>query len=68
MSTADDTDRVIDGVDSTLDLLEKVPVGRKSRPITEIKLYNVGFDQHYDGILISHQITIHANPVADNAK
>ncbi len=33
--------RVIDGSDSTLDLMEKVPVSEKSRPEVEIKLYNV---------------------------
>ncbi|RXK38007.1 peptidyl-prolyl cis-trans isomerase-like 3 [Tremella mesenterica] len=45
--------RVIDGADSTLDLMEKVPVKEKNRPISEIKLLNV---------------TIHANPIADQHK
>ena len=41
--------RVIDGFD-TLDLLEKVEVNKKHRPLQEIRLKNV---------------TIHANPLAD---
>jgi peptidyl-prolyl cis-trans isomerase-like 3 len=32
---------VIDGVDSTLDMIEKSPVNEKNRPIKEIKLINV---------------------------
>lgn len=43
--------RVIDGADSTLDTMEKVPVGAKNRPITEIKLYNVG--SSYDPAYLS---------------
>ncbi|KAF8589432.1 cyclophilin-type peptidyl-prolyl cis-trans isomerase, partial [Ramaria rubella] len=42
--------RVIDGADSTLDAMEKVPVNEKNRPLQEISLTN---------------ITIHANPIAD---
>ncbi|KAF5359153.1 hypothetical protein D9756_003519 [Leucocoprinus leucothites] len=42
--------KVIDGVDSTLDAMERVPVNNKNRPLSEIKLINV---------------TIHANPIAD---
>lgn len=41
--------RVIDGMD-TLDLLEKVEVNHKHRPIKEVRLQSV---------------TIHANPLAD---
>ena len=41
--------RVIDGLD-TLDLLEKVEVNHKHRPLKELHLKNV---------------TIHANPLAD---
>jgi hypothetical protein len=41
--------RVIDGFD-TLDLLEKVEVNHKHRPIKEVRLQNV---------------TIHANPLAE---
>lgn len=41
--------RVIDGLDSTLDLMEKVPVNPKSRPLQDITLQSV---------------TIHANPVS----
>ncbi|KAF8071770.1 cyclophilin-like domain-containing protein [Lyophyllum atratum] len=42
--------KVIDGADSTLDAIERVPVTNKNRPLTEIKLTH---------------ITIHANPIAD---
>ncbi|KAI9631762.1 cyclophilin-like domain-containing protein [Dioszegia hungarica] len=42
--------RVIDGADTTLDTMEKVPVNEKNRPKTEIKILNV---------------TIHANPLAE---
>ncbi|RDB26353.1 Peptidyl-prolyl cis-trans isomerase-like 3 [Hypsizygus marmoreus] len=42
--------KVIDGADSTLDAMERVPVNNKNRPLSEIKL--------------SH-VTIHANPIAD---
>ncbi|KAI6042582.1 cyclophilin-type peptidyl-prolyl cis-trans isomerase [Pisolithus marmoratus] len=42
--------KVIDGADSTLDLMERVPVNNKNRPLAEIKLT---------------QVTIHANPIAD---
>jgi len=33
--------RVIDGVDSTLDLLERVPVNEKNRPTKEVRLERV---------------------------
>ncbi|KAI0321776.1 peptidyl-prolyl cis-trans isomerase-like 3 [Amylostereum chailletii] len=42
--------KVIDGADSTLDAMERVPVGAKNRPLSEIKLTH---------------ITVHANPIAD---
>ncbi|KAJ7285198.1 cyclophilin-like domain-containing protein [Mycena rebaudengoi] len=42
--------KVIDGADSTLDAMEKVPVTNKNRPLNEFKLTH---------------ITIHANPIAD---
>ncbi|KAI8057762.1 peptidyl-prolyl cis-trans isomerase-like 3 [Syncephalis plumigaleata] len=42
--------KVIDGADTTLDALEKVPVDQKNRPIQEIRIRSV---------------TIHANPIAD---
>jgi len=42
--------KVIDGADSTLDAMERVPVNNKNRPLSEIKLTH---------------ITIHANPIAD---
>lgn len=37
--------KVIDGADSTLDALEKVPVNHKNRPLSEVKLTHVRF--HY---------------------
>ena len=42
--------RVIDGFDS-LDAIEKIPVDFKHRPLTETKIIN---------------ITIHANPIAED--
>ncbi|KAJ7077128.1 peptidyl-prolyl cis-trans isomerase-like 3 [Mycena belliarum] len=42
--------KVIDGADSTLDAMERVPVTPKNRPLNEFKLTH---------------ITIHANPIAD---
>ncbi|KAJ7227365.1 cyclophilin-like protein [Mycena pura] len=42
--------KVIDGADSTLDAMEKVPVNTKNRPLNEFKLTHV---------------TIHSNPIAD---
>ncbi|RKP24581.1 cyclophilin-like domain-containing protein, partial [Syncephalis pseudoplumigaleata] len=44
--------KVIDGADSTLDAIEKVPVDQKNRPIQEIRI---------------RSITIHANPIAERA-
>jgi len=35
--------KVIDGVDSTLDTMERVPVNNKNRPLSEIKLLNVRY-------------------------
>ncbi|KAJ3992413.1 cyclophilin-like domain-containing protein [Lentinula boryana] len=43
--------KVIDGADSTLDAMERIPVNPKNRPLSEIKLTHV---------------TIHANPIADS--
>jgi len=43
--------KVIDGADSTLDALERVPVNAKNRPLNEIKITGA---------------TIHANPIADS--
>lgn len=45
--------RVIDGADSTLDAIEKIPVDEKHRPIQEVRIRSV---------------TIHANPIADKAR
>ncbi|KAF9790656.1 cyclophilin-like protein, partial [Thelephora terrestris] len=42
--------KVIDGADSTLDAMERVPVNNKNWPLNEIRLIN---------------ITVHANPIAD---
>ena len=42
--------RVIDGFEA-LDAMERVPTGKKDRPLADIKL---------------HRITIHANPLADD--
>ncbi|KAJ1643591.1 Peptidyl-prolyl cis-trans isomerase cyp10 [Coemansia erecta] len=42
--------RVIDGLDTTLAALERVEVGKKYRPVEEVRLKSV---------------TIHANPLAD---
>lgn len=44
--------RVIDGADSTLDAMEKIPIDEKNRPLQEIKI---------------RSITIHANPIADKS-
>jgi peptidyl-prolyl cis-trans isomerase-like 3 len=60
--------KVIDGADSTLDAMERVPVDNKNKPSTEIKLIKVlidvngGFDH---ARLLLFQVTIHANPIAD---
>lgn len=45
--------RVIDGADSTLDVIERTPVNEKNRPTKEVKLESV---------------TVHANPIADAHK
>ncbi|KAF7316686.1 Peptidyl-prolyl cis-trans isomerase [Mycena chlorophos] len=42
--------KVIDGADSTLDAMERVPVNAKNRPLEEFKLTHV---------------TIHSNPIAE---
>jgi len=41
--------KVIDGADTTLDTMERIPVNEKNRPLNDVKLLN---------------ITIHANPIA----
>jgi peptidyl-prolyl cis-trans isomerase-like 3 len=43
---------VIDGADSTLDALEKVPVDEKNRPVREVRIRST---------------IIHANPIAEKA-
>ena len=55
--------RVIDGADSTLDAMEKVPVNEKNRPTRDIKLINVGSFCH--DAFADREVTIHANPIAD---
>lgn len=35
--------KVIDGADSTLDAMERVPVNAKNRPLNEVTLINVCF-------------------------
>ncbi|SGZ08609.1 BQ5605_C030g10805 [Microbotryum silenes-dioicae] len=44
--------RVIDGVDTTLDAMERVPVNEKMRPTVPIKL---------------ERVEVHANPIAEKA-
>ncbi|KLO17428.1 peptidyl-prolyl cis-trans isomerase-like 3 [Schizopora paradoxa] len=44
--------KVIDGVDTTLDAIEREPVDKKNRPLKEVRL---------------EKITIHANPIADTS-
>lgn len=60
--------KVIDGVDSTLDSMERVPVNNKNKPLNEMKLthVNVTFPYLYDYTYPSCvQVTIHSNPIAD---
>ena len=45
-----DSSSVIDGLDTTLDAMERVPVGAKNRPVREIRL---------------ERVIMHANPLAD---
>lgn len=61
--------KVIDGADSTLDAMERIPVTNKNRPLTEIKLTHVCgllLFLHVYSVFVP-QITIHANPIADAA-
>jgi len=65
--------RVIDGSDTTLESMEKVPVNPKNRPLHEIKLESVsccstGVAQTTDYNLVIDQVTIHANPIAEASK
>jgi hypothetical protein len=39
-------DRVIDGADSTLDQMERVPVNPKNRPLEEIKMTSVSLSHN----------------------
>lgn len=62
------THRVIDGADSTLDAMERVPVTGKNRPIQTIQIKKVGTQIQagsHSWPLNCTQITIHANPIAD---
>jgi peptidyl-prolyl cis-trans isomerase-like 3 len=57
--------RVIDGADSTLDAMERVPVNEKYRPLNEIKLNDVRlFSPSLPPLTQLIQITVHANPIA----
>ena len=68
-STVEHVCRVIDGADSTLDMMEKVPVNEKNRPTEEIRLSNVSFlVTFHQAKLTVLQITVHANPVAEAQK
>ena len=69
LATVEHVCRVIDGADSTLDMMEKVPVNEKNRPTEEIRLLNVSFlVTFHQAKLTALQITIHANPVAEAQK
>jgi peptidyl-prolyl cis-trans isomerase-like 3 len=62
--------KVIDGHESTLDAMERVPVNNKNRPLTEIKLSHVRRTLLTPPILggihpTGQQVTIHSNPIAD---
>jgi len=64
--------KVIDGADSTLDAMERVPVNNKNRPLTEIKLTHVcilSCDTSLNLLMgtasLRFQLTIHSNPIAD---
>jgi cyclophilin family peptidyl-prolyl cis-trans isomerase len=67
--------KVIDGADSALDAMERVPVNNKNRPLTEIKLTHVSayanclskptVNASLTPTLANPQITIHSNPIAD---
>ena len=46
--------KVIDGADSTLDAMERVPVSPKNRPLNEIKLINVRPNLCLRGGFIGH--------------
>jgi len=62
--------RVIDGADSALDAIERVPVNPKNRPLNEVKIISVSeitFVMKKVSCSTSSQITIHANPIADAA-
>ena len=64
--------KVIDGQDSTLDAMERVPVNHKNRPLSDIKLTHVGtcccyFHAFSLNVICQFvlQATIHSNPIAD---
>ncbi len=63
--------KVIDGQDSTLDAMERVPVNNKNRPLSDIKLTHVR-TCHFQAYITQNiiclfilQVTIHSNPIAD---
>jgi peptidyl-prolyl cis-trans isomerase-like 3 len=64
--------KVIDGQDSTLDAMERVPVNNKNRPLSDIKLTHVRTYCCYSHAYITQhdlycilQVTVHSNPIAD---
>jgi hypothetical protein len=64
--------KVIDGADSTLDTMERVPVNNKNRPLSEIKLTHVGSFKHllsgnYRGML-TLTFSIDHNPRESNSR
>lgn len=61
--------KVIDGADSTLDAIERVPVNHKNRPLSEVKLTHVRFPNALHMLMTPiknrFKVTIHGNPIAD---
>lgn len=60
--------KVIDGADSTLDAIERVPVNNKNRPLNEIKITGVSLSGSWDDssvLNLSPKVIIHSNPIAD---
>lgn len=70
-SSTIDRFRVIDGFDTTLDNMEKVPVNEKNRPLREIKLQSVSVRGPFpaeSSLSQLSQVTVHANPIAEARK
>lgn len=52
--------RVIDGQDSTLDAMERVPVSNKNRPLSEIKLTHVRTcSGYFHAYITQHDLSIY---------